>query len=100
MARDYNIWLFAFFTALLFIKVSAIHVYSHAEDGHDQIETCEHCEFAIENQNNQLLLPLSLNLDISNFEFFLDKPNYNSYISPILRGVLAKEYGRPPPGMV
>lgn len=38
---------------LLFIKVSAFHVYSH-EDADNQIETCGYCDLAVENQQAEL----------------------------------------------
>lgn len=100
MAKNRNIWLFAFFTALLFIKVSALHVYSHTEDDWGQVETCLYCELAIENQNTQLAIPVLPTFDISNFVFLPAMHNYNFHISPISKGVFAKKCCRPPPSMV
>jgi len=38
---------------LLFIKVSAFHVYEH-QDADNQIEVCGYCDLAIENQQTEL----------------------------------------------
>lgn len=41
--------------ALMFFKVSSFHVYIHIDTDSDEIENCEICDFAIENQNTEFL---------------------------------------------
>lgn len=43
------------FVALMFIKVSSFHVYSHLDEETDLIENCSSCELAIENQQSPQL---------------------------------------------
>lgn len=38
------------FTALMLIKVSSLHVYTHVDDESELIENCDACELAIESQ--------------------------------------------------
>jgi hypothetical protein len=45
--------------ALMFFKVSPIHALTHEESTDENMEHCEICEFAIENQNPEYLVPAS-----------------------------------------
>lgn len=41
------------FLSLLFVKVSAVHVYAHQNTDY-QVEICGYCDLAIENQQSEL----------------------------------------------
>lgn len=44
---------------LLFIKVSAFHVYEH-QNADNQVDACGFCDLAIENQQSELVLDFSV----------------------------------------
>nr|WP_298789509.1 hypothetical protein [uncultured Allomuricauda sp.] len=46
---------FLLFAALMLVKVSALHVYTHNDTEGDSIENCATCEVALENQNSDIL---------------------------------------------
>ncbi|UII79713.1 hypothetical protein [Flagellimonas sp. CMM7] len=42
------------FVSLMFVKVSALHVYAHQDGDQEKIENCKICDLAVENQNMEL----------------------------------------------
>jgi hypothetical protein len=82
------------FTALLLIKVSAFHTYTHNDS--DDIQDCETCILTLENQQEVLDLNISceVSLDTLNkFDKYVNK--YESIIpEKDFSGFL---FGRPPP---
>jgi archaellum component FlaF (FlaF/FlaG flagellin family) len=82
------------FTALLFIKVSALHSYSHNDV--DDIQDCETCVLALENQQENFHLNISNEFPTSSQQEFDTYVNtYNSVaLETITSGFL---FGRPPP---
>ncbi|WP_430908803.1 hypothetical protein [Maribacter sp. 2-571] len=81
---------------LLLVKVTSLHVYTHAEDCDTSIEQCAICDVALENQQ-----PYQLSDSVYEFRF-VDIPivttvnyGYRSLSeSPLSRFSL---FGRPPP---
>jgi len=97
MERKSNIWLFGFFLALLLVKVSSFHVYSHTDDDCHETEACLYCELAIENQNTGFTLPESPNLEIDHLNFYYETPKYSFLGLCNSAGFLALKHSRPPP---
>jgi len=84
---------------LLFIKVSAFHVYAH-QNTDNQIEICGYCDLAIENQQAELSPDLT---PIDFTERLLDYPTLRFYLSeedftPLHHS--AYLFTRPPPVVV
>ncbi|MFK7811268.1 MAG: hypothetical protein AB8B59_02165 [Maribacter sp.] len=85
--------------ALMLFKVSSFHVYSHEDSPSDDIENCNVCELAVENQNTDYLFATSqiVKTPHSNLYFF-DKPvSYKLVVSSSF--LRFNFFGRPPPNM-
>lgn len=55
MKRSLAPFLSFVFLTLMFFKVSSFHVYTHEDNGSDEIENCELCELAVENSKSETL---------------------------------------------
>jgi hypothetical protein len=67
MKRKMQVLGFFAFMALMFVKVSALHVYAHHDyEGHE-VEDCTSCELAMENQSVEVLLDFSEELVLQQF---------------------------------
>ena len=88
--------LFAF-TALMFVKISALHVYSHiGDDCDDEIENCASCEIAMEHQQSVLSVPEVPELN----NVILTEYNTNiafEITASVLKAIPSDFYSRPPP---
>ncbi|WP_420601312.1 hypothetical protein [Flagellimonas sp.] len=51
---------FFLFAALMLIKVSALHVYTHDDTDVDSIENCTTCDIALENQSSDVQLQANI----------------------------------------
>ncbi|SNY99819.1 hypothetical protein [Flagellimonas pacifica] len=47
---------FFLFAALMLVKISALHVYTHDDTDVDAVENCTICDIALENQNSDFQL--------------------------------------------
>lgn len=84
------------FVSLMFVKVSALHVYAHQDGDQEKIENCKICDLAVENQNTELnqvsdseaFHPTFLNPIDNNFYFISlnTKTDFSYYL-----------FSRPPP---
>lgn len=65
------------FVSLMFVKVSALHVYSHQDGDQEKIENCKICDLVVENQgvelnqvaNSEAFHPTFLSLQDNNFYY-------------------------------
>lgn len=85
------------FVALMFIKVSGFHVYSHADNDADSaIENCMSCELAIEQQQDVFTTPVLIA-----FQKAAAIEDITSVISKdqsfILKAIPSEFFSRPPP---
>jgi len=90
---------FVLVTLMLF-KVSALHVYTHQDNASEDIENCEICELAVENQQAAYLItpPQQVHTDVLNFNTKKQTAFYfRTHASSLFRFSL---YGRPPPVQV
>lgn len=81
----------------MLFKVTAVHVYSHQNDGFDQIENCKVCDVAVENQNAE-----HLDFDATFYETPQPEAIAPEPFSTISQSVLVYQvhfrlFGRPPP---
>lgn len=82
------------FTALLFVKVSAIHTYCHNDT--DDIQDCTTCVLSLENQEDTLSSNSTTNFSFTVFQVF-DEYN-NTYVSTPQKNTSSYLFfGRPPP---
>jgi len=84
---------------LMLFKVSSFHVYSHQDDSAEDIENCNICELAIENQNNDFVFTASqiINTTITDIKILEQPSSYDLVVtSSFLR---SNFFGRPPPNM-
>jgi len=84
------------FVALMFIKVSGFHVYSHLDDDHSSIEKCASCELAIEQQQSVFTAPVLIH-----FQEVIILEDATSAVfeeqSLVLQATLSDFFSRPPP---
>ncbi len=87
-------------TALMLVKVSAFHIYSHQDFDTDAIEDCSYCDLAIENQNAELLVA-DIVVDFAKKTFFFEtkKPQFAHQIELIGLKENLKLFLRPPPAL-
>ena len=100
MKRSFSTLIAFLFFTLMFFKVSSFHVYTHHDSDSNDIENCELCELAIENQNTDFLLDASFTAVEHNFEIlkFNQPVTYDLVVtSSFLR---FNFFGRPPPSEV
>ncbi len=88
------------FVALMFIKVSGFHVYSHTDDNSDaDIENCASCELAIEQQQSVFTVPILID-----FQEVIVLEDVTSVVfeeqSLILQATPSDFFSRPPPTAV
>ncbi len=82
------------FTVLLFIKVSALHTYSHNDT--DDIEDCTTCVLSLDNQQDTLSINSTANFSFTVYQVF-DEYN-NMYVSTLQKNTLSYSlFSRPPP---
>jgi hypothetical protein len=84
------------FMALIFLKASNFHVYSHTDSFDDLIENCNSCKMALDQQQNVLLQPLLVSFNTQIFQYY-----GNQEIKPvkvIFKSVDGSSFtSRPPP---
>lgn len=83
------------FTAILLIKVSALHAYSHNDS--DDIKDCTTCTLSLENQQDDLIdFNVASEIYLNSFsEFDKDMDEYESIYSDTFIPYFL--FGRPPP---
>ncbi len=62
------------FLALMLVKVSALHIYSHEDFEEDTVEKCAFCDLAIENQNAEMLFDNATEVAFQQLFSFEDSP--------------------------
>lgn len=83
--------------ALMFFKVSAMHVYSHQDASYDEIENCSVCDSAIENLEAEFLFQETSTIQIqSEILFSSDISELTSHETPTNK-LHFRLFGRPPP---
>lgn len=88
------------FVALMLIKVSSFHVYSHiGEDSDTTIENCGSCELAIEQQQNEFTAPTTVHFQKLCITFGTKKivSNYQVFTIEV---VPSDFLSRPPPAVI
>jgi len=74
-----------------------MHVYMHQDASGDDIENCNTCESAIENQNTELLSPATFSFQVTNeIIFSIDSFELVSQEIPT-QNLHFRLFGRPPP---
>ena len=88
------------FVALMFIKVSGFHVYSHSDSDSDSaIENCVSCELAIEQQQNAFTTPVLIDFqEVIIIEAITSVTSKEQ--SFILRKIPSDFFSRPPPSTI
>jgi len=82
------------FLALLFIKVSALHTYSHNDTDH--IQDCTTCVLAIDNQQETLSINATTSFSFTVFQVFNEYNN--TYVGTLQKNTLSYFlFSRPPP---
>jgi len=82
------------FIALLFVKVSALHTYSHNDN--EDIQDCTTCVLSLENQQD--LFNGSSTTDFSFVVFNVFREYNNTYVSISEKNIFSHfQFGRPPP---
>ncbi len=83
--------------ALMLFKVSSFHVYCHEDGASDEIENCELCDLAVENQQSEFAFtPTQTVTSIA--LVVTDIQNSVTYKQPIFITLLRHQlFGRPPP---
>ncbi|AKA36271.1 MAG: hypothetical protein CMH48_03365 [Muricauda sp.] len=84
------------FLALMSIKVSAFHVYAH-QDNDSQIENCEFCDLAIENQQSEHTPTFTVALDFQPPVEIKESKLYGKSINFADNTYRSGLYSRPPP---
>lgn len=92
-----KIALFFLFTALMLVKVSSFHVYSHETDKNNKIENCSICDIVSLNQQNQFLVSQEINAPSANLVFVPFERNFKLASRITLDGNIFYFYCRPPP---
>ncbi|MGB5821311.1 MAG: hypothetical protein WBG90_17635 [Saonia sp.] len=92
--KGQKIVLFFTFFALMMVKVSAFHVYTH---GNDTIESCTICDVALENQNIEFVAAEEIPSLSLYPAFFPNTQNFVVATLPATTDFIFKLYGRPPP---
>lgn len=83
--------------ALMVLKVSSFHVYTHQDNTQDSVENCAICDLAIENQNQDLIYPTQqVTLSPTGVYLVYEQPVLKNLVVPsfFLRN---RFFGRPPP---
>jgi len=83
----------------MFFKVSSFHVYSHQDSTSGDIENCEICELAVENQDSEFVCTAPQTISISTIDLnILKQPIVYDVV--VLSSFLRSDFfGRPPPYM-
>ena|GEM_PF-1635557 len=90
-AQAFGVFLFI---ALLFVKVSALHTYSHNDTDH--IQDCTTCVLSLDNQQETLSVNSTIDFSFTIIQVF-DEYN-NTYVSTLQKNTLSYFlFGRPPP---
>jgi len=85
--------------ALMLFKVSSFHAYSHQDGTSNDIENCQVCEFAIENQGADFLLIAPSIVDAPKL-FLTTTVQPTSYDLVVTSSFLRFNFfGRPPPNL-
>lgn len=100
MRESFKIVMLLSFVALILIKVSGFHAYSHLhEDSDIAIENCSSCELAVEQQQDDFIAPEILELDVVNTSYSLKVANVG-YVSFTLTSEPSYFFSRPPPSFL
>lgn len=85
------------FVALMFIKVSGFHVYSHSDSDSDSaIENCISCELAIEQQQNAFTTPVLIDFQEVIIIEAITSVTFKEQ-SIVLKDIPSDFFSRPPP---
>lgn len=88
-----------FFAALMLVKVSTLHIYTHQDSDEDTIENCLLCDFALENQQTDFFFGSETVL----VHTFVDIPDVveSDFINLFLDTSLSDYtlFSRPPPSI-
>lgn len=85
--------------ALLWVKVSAFHVYAHQDDATNEIENCKVCHLMVESQSVEEQIAPAPSFDTPHIEIISRASIFENKIvvvSPLLH---ARLFGRPPPSL-
>lgn len=97
MKRSFSTLIAFLLFTLMFFKVSSFHVYTHHDSDSNDIENCELCELAIENQNTDFLLYAPFTALEHNSEIieYKQPATYNLVVTSTF--LCFNFFGRPPP---
>lgn len=90
---------FFFFSALMFIKVSAFHVFTHHDEDAFHYENCAICEIALDNRQSVLMQPGAICFEPNTSEIPLELASEINKIG-ITSLKVHSFYSRPPPALL
>ncbi len=86
------------FSALIFIKVTSFHVYTHQNDNdNNTVENCSICDIVSLNQENQFIVSEEISLPVANLILVPYLRTFASSLNTYESNTCLKFYSRPPP---
>ncbi|MEL6916453.1 MAG: hypothetical protein AAFO99_01860 [Bacteroidota bacterium] len=88
------------FTALMFVKVSAFHVYTHDDAEEDTVDNCALCDMAMDIQQSVTFVPTPISIStIDTFVYLSESPLIQHQVANVNDIHCHSILSRPPPSM-